>query len=173
MGILTICALLVVVVLGLTGVLSRGFFSTLSRLLLLLVFVAFAALTLFLLYGTVAWSGRGGGVLFLFAIPAGVIAWIAFGMLSSSLTAKRYYDMPPEQQQQFARETFDQTRNTFTKTIEENEQKLKRIWLRPDQRRRLQREIEEAMAHLRSIEMMEQRYRNAVSDPARKNAPEL
>lgn len=173
MGILTICILVLVVVLGLTGVLSRGVFSTLSRLLLLLVVVAFTALTLFLLYGTVAWSGRGGGVLFLFAIPAGVIAWIAFGMLSSSLTASRYYDMPPEQQQQFARETFDQTRSTFMKTIAENEQKLKQFWLRPDQRRRLQGEIAEAMAHLRSIEMMEQRYRNASGDPARDNAPEL
>ncbi len=158
MGVLTICAIILVLALGLSGVLGRGIFGTLSRLLLLLLFLAFAALTVFCLYGTVAWSDRGGGVLFLAAIPAGVIAWIAVGMLTSSLAANRYYDMPPDQQRQFARETFDGTRKAFTKTIEENERKLKRFWLRPDKRLRLKRETAEARSNLRMIEVMEQGY---------------
>lgn len=165
MGILTICALILVVSLGLAGVLGRGFFSTLSRLLLLLLFLIFAALTVFCLYGAVAWDGQGGGVLFLMAIPAGIITWIAFGMLMSSITANRYYDMPPDQQRQFARETFDDTRKTFMKMIEENEQKLKRFWLRPDKRRRLQRETADAWSKLRMFEAMEQRYHKSEDGP--------
>jgi len=164
MGVLIICAVILVLALGLSGVLGRGFFGTLSRLLLLLLFLTFAALTVFCLYGAVAWSDRGSGVLFLGAIPAGVIAWIAFGMLTSSLAASRYYEMPPDQQREFARETFDDTRKLFTKTIEENERKLKRFWLRPDKRLRLKRETAEARSNLRMIQVMEQRYLDSAGE---------
>lgn len=48
---------------------------------LALIAVASSLATVFFLYGGVAWSSRGGGTLLLFALPAGVAAWVSFSVL--------------------------------------------------------------------------------------------
>jgi hypothetical protein len=171
MDILIVGVIAVLGVLGMLGVFGRGIFGTLARIVLLIVTLAFAALTVFCLYAMVAGDGRGAGVLIFLAIPAGVITLIAFNMLMGSIDASRYHDLSPIGQHQFANESMDAARSTFADLVAEKESQLGKWWLMPARRRRLERERDEANNMLRTMDLMEKRYRDAVPAPDSDSRP--
>lgn len=131
------------------GALLLGFFGwnrrsavrTAARWISGLLFFVLLAATLALLYGSIALSSKGGGVLLLFALPLGFVTWIAGSAFFSTGEAKTYYGLPPEQQMASNLASLEQSLQQLRESVARKTAERDRIFLNSRRRAQLTREI--------------------------------
>jgi hypothetical protein len=122
-----------------------------SRLLLFVLLLAFGGATAFCLYGTFAWSDRGGGVLFLFAMPLGFVTWLLLMGLTTSVKREEYYDLNVEQKIAHNRELAERMVADLRARIAQLQQKRAGFFVSSKQRAEFDREIEQSQQQLAGI----------------------
>jgi hypothetical protein len=122
-----------------------------SRLLMFLLLLAFGGATAFCLYGTFAWGNRGGGVLFLFAMPLGFVTWLLLMGLSSSVKREAYYDLSVEQKIAHNRQSAERMVADLRARIATLQRKRTSFFVSSKERARLDGEIEHAQQQLAGI----------------------
>lgn len=148
-------------VLGFMGMLGGSGLRGVARALLGLMVLAFGALTLACLYGSVALSDRGGAVLIFLALPAGLLTWIAMVFFSSVGDTGRFARMTPGEQRAYADTQFDAVRDSLEQSIAHKRKRLQGFWLRGAKRRSLQASLAAEESLLRETAMLERRYRES------------
>ena len=155
---------LVVVVLAVSffGYSKSSGARTASRVVSFLIFAVFGVVAALSLYGSVALSRKGGGVLLIVALPCAFIAWLAFGSFTSSLAHESYFDLDVDGKIAHNQTLIDSQIREHDATIAENSEKLKSFWLTPRKRRRLRDDVRHARFMKRSLSAMKQN----VADPS-------
>lgn len=146
--------LLIVVIVCLVGFVrlgGTGGFQSGAKVLLFLVFVVFGGAAAGLLYFSFAYADKGAGVMMFFAVPLGLIAWIAFVFLKGDDTQASYTDLSFDHATTYTVEKLDAMRADFEEVIRYNTEQLKRFWLSPFKRKQYRDEISHAQFMLRYI----------------------
>jgi hypothetical protein len=162
MGSLIVVFAVLAIVVGWFGFHRSGAVRTLARLVLFALFAVFAATTVFCLYATVAWSSKGGGVLFLVAMPAGLLSFVFFSMLTASTQHEAYFGMSVDGKIDYNLGQIEDLEAQFQQTIDDNTRKLGRFWLGPGKRK----ELKQAVAHARFMLQRLAQMKTRVSDKA-------
>jgi hypothetical protein len=89
MGTFMAVAIGIAALLGAMGLYRKAGVRSTGRVLLGIFFALSASATLTLLYGSFALASKGGGVLGMFAIPPGIVAWITGYLLFASIRDER------------------------------------------------------------------------------------
>jgi predicted membrane channel-forming protein YqfA (hemolysin III family) len=105
------------------------------------LFLVLLAATLALLYGSFAWSSKGGGVLILFALPLGVVTWIAGSAFFSSAQAEDYYDLPTEEKMASNLASLDESLRELRESVARKIAERNRLFISSSRREQLRREI--------------------------------
>lgn len=92
-----ILAAAITLVLGVLALSSSSNLRTTARLMLGLFFLTTTVATAALLYGSVAWGDRGAGVLGLFAVPTGLLAWFSGTLFFDGSRIEKYYTQQPDE----------------------------------------------------------------------------
>ncbi len=106
----SLAALLVIAVL-VALFFPRARIRTVAQVLSVVVFVVSGLLTVALVVGSFLLEAQGGGVMLLFAVVPGVIAWVAFAMFSASRRYSALRQRPVEEQRRQTLTDFDATLN--------------------------------------------------------------
>ena len=109
------------------------------------VAVLASAVTLFLLYGGFAWSDKGGGAMLLFAVPAALVAALAWGGFMALWSSLPRRGVGKVQAAQSARRALDDWQQDMDLEIAALEAKLAG-WHFPAKRRRLETRLREQRA---------------------------
>ena len=135
---------------------------TLSKTVFAVLFAGFALLALALLVGSIVLAGKGGGVLILFAIPAGFLAWFFRGLYRATAELRRFREMTPDEQMHYNKENVPKVRRDLEAMIAAKTRKLEHGRLTRDERARLIEAIERERAMLATLETAAGR----IGDPA-------
>jgi hypothetical protein len=111
-----------------------------ARFLLSMLTILFGGVTAFCLYGAVAWSDRGGGVMLLFAVPAGFITWLFAAGLFASAKHEAYYDKSVDEKIAFNVALADEIEATQCMELAALMEERERFWI--THKRRTQIDIE-------------------------------
>lgn len=151
MGSLTLLAVVVAIVLGAMGFHRRSAVRTASRIVLGIVFLVTAVLTAALLFGSVALADKGGGVLALFAVPTGLVAWIAGRALFSGVRHEAYFDQPVAEKIRYNLAEHDAAIAGLRSSIERKRAQVDSFWTSGRRRDRLRAEIARETELLRAL----------------------
>ncbi len=158
---LIIAAALLAIGLMYLGLQRRSAIRSGARLVLGLLTLLGLAVTGFCLYAAVAWSDRGGGVLFLFAMPAGFITWLLASGFLASARHEPYYDLTVEQKIAYNVALADQTEADLRLRLKALMAERERFFLGARRRR----ELDEEMARIRGMMGNLPKLRDAVQKP--------
>ena len=135
--------------LGVLGIHRKSGFRTAARMGLGFLFALSVLATLALLVGSIALSSRGGGVLFLFSLPAAVVSWVAGSLFFASLKGERYYDLGVEERIRQNVTSLDQSLADLRTSVARKIAERERFWTSAKRREQLGREI------ARELELLE------------------
>lgn len=130
------------IALGVLGIHWKSGIRTVARLVLGFLFALSVLATLALLVGSVVLGSRGGGVLFLFALPAAVVSWVTGSLFFASLKGERYYDLGVDEKIRQNVGSLDQTVADLRASIAAKTAERERFWTSTKRREQLGREIE-------------------------------
>jgi hypothetical protein len=162
MGSLILAGIVVAIALGAMGFHRRSGVRTASRVILGLLFVVTAVVTAALLYGSVALEDKGGGVLILFAIPTGLVAWFSGYALFAGARHESYFDESVPEKIRFNLAEHDTALAELRASIERKRAEKDRFWISGRRRDALRAEIERESALLRNLATL----RPALEHPA-------
>jgi hypothetical protein len=131
-----------------------------TRFLLALLTILFGGVTGFCLYGAVAWSDRGGGVMLFFALPAGFITWLFAAGLFASAKHEGYYDKSVDEKIAFNIALADEIEATQRTRLAALMKERERFWLTGKRRTEIDAEmnaIREQMKHMDKLRAAVQR----------------
>lgn len=151
MGTFMLVAVAIAVLLGAMGVYRKAGVRSTGRLLLGILFALSASATATLLYGSFALSSKGGGVLVLFAIPVGMVAWIAGYFLFASVKHERYYDLSTEEKIRHNLAQHDKMVADLRASIAKKMAESNKFFISGSRRDRLRREIEQEREMLANL----------------------
>jgi hypothetical protein len=97
MGSFVIGGAIVAIVLMYFGLQRKSSLRSGARFALGILTTVSGGITAFLLYGSISWGNKGGGVLFLFALPTAFITWLLASALFASAKHEAYYDLPVDE----------------------------------------------------------------------------
>lgn len=156
MGSLTLLGALAALLLGATGLYRKSAVRSTARFVLAVFFFLFALATAALLYASFALADRGGGVMFFFALPLGIVAWIMGYSLFSSLQHESYYDKTTDEKIAHNQASLDQTEAALRASIARMTDERGKFWTSSKRRAELadsiarEREILGGLAHFRT-----------------------
>jgi hypothetical protein len=151
MSSLTLLVVLAALILGALGFHRRSGVRKATRIVLWIVFLAAAGITAALLYGSVALADKGGGVLGLFAVPTGIVAWIAGYALFSGLKSEAYYDLPVAEKIRYNLAEHEAAIAQLRGSIERKRAQVDSFWTSGRRRDELRAEIEREAELLRAL----------------------
>jgi hypothetical protein len=151
MSTLTLLVVLAALVLGALGFHRRSGVRKATRIVLWIVFLAAAGITAVLLYGSVALADKGGGVLGLFAVPTGIVAWIAGYALFSGLKNEAYFDLSVPEKIRHNVAEHEAAIAQLRASIERKRAEKDRFWTSGRRRDQLRAEIERESELLREL----------------------
>ncbi len=148
---IVIVLLAAAIALGVLGIHRRSGIRTAARVVLGFLFALSVLATLALLVGSIALSSRGGGVLFLFSLPAAVVSWVAGSLFFASLKGERYYDLGVEEKIRQNLTSLDQSLADLRTSIATKSAERGRFWTSAKRREQLGREIERELELLENL----------------------
>lgn len=146
--------LVAAIALGILGIHRKSGARAVARLVLGLLFTLCAGATLALLVGSVVLSSRGGGVLFLFALPAAVISWVTGSMFFASWKSERYYDLGVDGKIRQNIASLDQSVADLRASIAAKTAERERFWISARRREQLAHEIEREREQLERLPLL-------------------
>lgn len=132
---------IVIAVMVMMALYHRSIIRTFGQLLLGLTFGTSTVATLALAYGSFALEQKGGGVLILFAIPAGIVAWITGYLFFAALKHERYYDLSVDEKIRYNVESLDASVTALHESIAKKTAERNRFWTGAKRRAELDRDI--------------------------------
>lgn len=142
---------LIAIVLGVLASTYRRGIRVAARLGLGVFFVISLAVTGALIYGSVVLEKSGGGVLILFALPAGIVTWIAGTGFFASVRVERYYQLPVEEKIRTNVADLDAAIAKLEASVAAKMAKRGRFGISATRRAELDREIEHEQEMLRQL----------------------
>lgn len=129
------------IALGVLGIHWKSGIRSVARVILGILFTLSLLTTVALLVASVALSSRGGGVLFLFALPAAIVTWISGSLLFASLKGERYFDLSVEAKISHNLTSLERSLADLRASIAAKTAQRERFWIGARRRAQLDREI--------------------------------
>lgn len=139
---LILFVLAVAIMFGVLGIHWKSRIRSAARLFLGLLFTLSLLATVSLLIASITLSAKGGGVLFLFALPAAVVSWVTGSLFFASIEGEHYYDLSTDEKIKKNVSSLDQTLEDLKKSIIEKTAEKNRFWTSAKRREKLALQIE-------------------------------
>lgn len=143
-----------VVALACLGAWRRAPLRRIARAVLGLLFLLATALALLALYGSIALEAAGGGVLVLFALLLGGIAWVLGMAFFASRDSERYYALPVGEKIAENLRINDRMERDYRERLARKLAERERAWTSRARREKLDREIARLQELLAGIAAM-------------------
>lgn len=148
MGTLVTILIAAALAIGIMGSGRSGALRSASRGLASIGCAVFGLIAAASIYGAVALQRRGGGVLILVAIPAGIIAWLFFIGLQGSRGTEELFSLPPSARMALTRARVEAEIAALEERMPRLEEEAGRFWISAAKRRRLREELRNARVQL-------------------------
>ncbi|MCC6641506.1 MAG: hypothetical protein IT386_10125 [Deltaproteobacteria bacterium] len=149
------------IALGLLGMHWKAGFRSIARVALGILFGSSLLATLALIVGSIALGSKGAGVLFLAALPAAVVAWVAGSLFFAVGRGARYFALDVDEKIEHNLTNLEQTLADLRASIAAKTAERERFWTSARRREQLAREIWHAREQLEKLPQL----RDALARP--------
>jgi len=141
MGTLVVAVVVVVIVFAILGAHRKSAIRRTGRVALGVLFALSLLVTLALAAGSIALSDKGGGVLFLFALPAAFVSWLVGAAFFGSVRNERYFDLTVDEKTRHNLASLDRSIEDLRASIGAKTAERARFWTSAKRRAQLDREL--------------------------------